>query len=183
MTLEKIKELKMSSPLCPKCSERLTRLPPGNKWQCVRCKASFSEKELANPEAEKNNIVSIISSLNRAKSETVDYVGLNPKLRDEAQKHFLEILSKPLNNWQEFEAELYRAYVNYPGRSEYVRLVDHHNLHKIEHSLSVLCELSQAQLQALGGVGNAIGGIKVGTTISGLNAARNLGESLGEGMI
>ena len=177
------------------------RLPPGNKWQCVRCKASFSEKELANPEAEKrkqeeerqkehqkleaekNNIVSIISSLNRAKSETVDYVGLNPKLRDEAQKHFLEILSKPLNNWQEFEAELYRAYVNYPGRSEYVRLVDHHNLHKIEHSLSVLCELSQAQLQALGGVGNAIGGIKVGTTISGLNAARNLGESLGEGMI
>ena len=173
----------MSSPyLCPECSSKMNRLPPGNKWYCMKCKTNFNEGELLSPEARKAAFEPIISSLNRARSESIDYVGLDPQLREEAQKLFSLVLSKPLNDWKEIEAELYRACVDFPGRREYVGLIHHNSLHRIEHSLSVLCELSQAQLTALGGVGKTLGAVKVGTSFAGLNAARQLGESMGEDM-
>jgi hypothetical protein len=186
----------MSSPiLCPVCSSRMNRLPTKAiarelmRWHCTKCRKTheflpqdFHVKSKAEIEEESANIESIISSLNRAKSESIDYVGLDPQLRDEAQKLFSLVLSKPLNDWKEIEAELYRACVDFPGRREYVGLQHHNNLHRIERSLSVLCKLSQAQLKALGGVGKTLGAVKVGTSFAGLNAARQLGESMGEDM-
>ena len=151
------------------------------KPKCWSCGLTPKKKAVVK-EVSKAEVEALIASLRRAETDGIDYVGLGPQLRDEAQKLFSLVLSKPLNDWKEIEAELYRACVDFPGRREYVGLIHHNSLHRIEHSLSVLCELSQAQLTALGGVGKTLGAVKVGTSFAGLNAARQLGESMGEDM-
>ncbi len=173
---------------CPSCSTAFSEMPAlGDLWHCSTCNTDFKEEMVfVGWTAAFDRIV---SGLEDAIDAGSDYVELESTLRDAAKKMSDYIMLKPLKLWIERDVQLYRMWFNFPGRQQYLSIkasvveadaeTNSSALKKINDSLRTLCELSNAQVQAMGGVTKNLGTIKVGTTMAGALAAKELGEHIG----
>ena len=191
---------------CPKCNERLNKLPCGKKWHCVSCRESYFfsdediEKHAAEREAEPSKYAKRVNvteelmvELEASIASGLDYIDLEPQLRDDSEKAFNRLLLKSLRYWTDTQAKFYRLWVSFPGRGQYVSArvanlgdptkSDSATLRKIASSLELLCNLSNAQVEALGGDASNLGAIKAattGSTVSGLRAAKEAGDDFAD---
>ena len=138
---------------------------------------------------EETDCTAVNSKLQEERNSGNDYVGIKNELRDKAESLFASITSRPLSDWESYHIELYRTLIDFPRRSEYLRLDHGERIKKVEAILENLNGNSNAQLSVLlelgpqfKAIGSQINQVKTGTTASGLWAFKNLSEDVSSGL-
>ena len=152
-----------------------------------RLKQEEEERLKQEEEKRKHLHLNIQEKLKTERDGGSDYLGIDSALREEVEAIFSGILSRPLKDWKPYEARIFRTLVDYPLRKEYLSLLSKKDDTLMLKELKKITALTEIQLKAIAELGpqfqaltSQVKGVKVGTTVTGMLAAKELGDHLAD---
>tara|TARA_B110000908_G_C10127885_1_gene390757 strand:- start:318 stop:899 length:582 start_codon:yes stop_codon:yes gene_type:complete len=181
--------------ICPECGEDVDILDfdIGTECACGCCNATFVSQTRdqalltwqakSTQESERLSKVDYVISLVNylTESEGRHYVDLDPAWRNAIEEEINQLSELELSTWNTHNADLYKRVQEIPGRERFMEL-QHRS--RVE---ALLLQANQTISNVAGSIGiegsttaAALSKISAGTSMSGLLAAKRLGEEMGE---